>query len=539
VTSLVVPDFDGEPWPTLGPQVCELLEDRSVYGPGDLREQPYVVSEEFRGLIYRAYEVFPKGHPRAGRRRFKRVGVSIRKGLAKTELLAQLAFAELHPEAPVRCDGFDAQGRPVGRPVRDPYIPLLAYTEEQSEELAFGALYVIVGASEDADLFDIGLERIMRGDGAGKALALAGAPDSRDGARTTFQGFDETHRLTSPRHRDAHQTMLANIPKRPMADPWSMEITTAFTPGAGSIAESTHAYAKKVAAGEVKDSQLFYFHRAASDEHDIKTDDGLRAAIVEASGPVAAKWSDIEGIAQLFRAPDADVPYLERVWLNRLKQSARQAFDINRWDDLAVEGWKPEPGSAVVLGFDGARWKDATAIVGTELATGRQWVVAVWERPTGPLGDGWAVDTRAVDLVMAATQRRFRVRRVYADPPMYEAVVAEWNARYVGVREWWTSRPLQSARMMRAFRAAQTGGELSHDGDPRYRRHLGNAQRKDLHQLDEDGQPLWVIEKDRPDSDRKIDLAMAGGLSWQAWLDERANPEDEQETGPPDLVFGV
>jgi hypothetical protein len=32
--------------------------------------------------------------------------VSVRKGLAKTEKLAQLTLAELHPDGPVRCDGF-------------------------------------------------------------------------------------------------------------------------------------------------------------------------------------------------------------------------------------------------------------------------------------------------------------------------------------------------------------------------------------------------------------------------------------------------
>ena len=78
------------------------------------------------------YELFPQDHPQAGRRRFKRCALSLRKGSAKSELAAWLAAVELHREGPVRCDGFDAYGRPVGAPVTDPYIPLVAYTEEQS-----------------------------------------------------------------------------------------------------------------------------------------------------------------------------------------------------------------------------------------------------------------------------------------------------------------------------------------------------------------------------------------------------------------------
>lgn len=54
-----------------------------MYGPGSLQGEPYVIDPEFRAFIYRAYELFPKGHPWEGRRRFKRVGLSVRKGLAK------------------------------------------------------------------------------------------------------------------------------------------------------------------------------------------------------------------------------------------------------------------------------------------------------------------------------------------------------------------------------------------------------------------------------------------------------------------------
>src|SRR3954468_12193475 len=138
----MVPAPDAEPWPTLGPQVCDLIEERAVHGPGALRGRPYVLDPEKRGLIYRWYEVYPQGHPRAGKRRFKRFGLSLRKGSAKTELAAAVAYAQLHPEGPVRADGWRQAGGgwlPVGRPVTDPYVPMVAYTEEQTEDLAYAA----------------------------------------------------------------------------------------------------------------------------------------------------------------------------------------------------------------------------------------------------------------------------------------------------------------------------------------------------------------------------------------------------------------
>lgn len=518
MATLVVPPLDKKPWPTLGPQVVEFIEERWVYGPGDLRGEPYRVSDEFKAQIYRAYEVYPRGHAAAGKRRFKRVAWSERKGTAKTERAAILAACELHPEAPVRCDGFRRVGSrwdPVGRGVRDPYIPLIAYTEEQTEELAFGALYVILSESKWADDFDIGLERIVvlddRGRAAGKAQALAGSPNARDGARTTFQHFDETHRYTLESLKRAHRNMLANIPKRPMADPWSLETTTSFTPGEGSIAESTMDYARAIDRGEVDDPRLFFFHRQAGDDHDLATSDGRRAAVIEASGPTAS-WSDIDSIVAQWDEPDADPAYLERVWLNRPRQAARQAFDASRWAELQIE-FVVAARALVTVGFDGSRFRDHTGLVGTHVERGFQWPAGHWraEDHDGEIPRG------EVDDVVDELFDRFKVWRLYADPPDWDAEIDGWVGKYGADRvvAWYTNRNKAMAYVLRDFRTAQITGDLVHDGDPRYAEHVGNAQRHDL-QLWEGDERLWVIRKERSDSPNKIDLAMAGALAWAA-----------------------
>lgn len=514
---LMVPR-DKSPWPTLGPQVCDFIEAYLVFGPGDLLGQPARLDPEKRALIYRMYEVYPRGHEHAGRRRFRRCAISLRKGTAKTELAAWLAAVELHPEGPVRCDGFDARGQPVGVGVTDPYIPLVAYTEEQSDELAYGALRIILGYSQLADDFDIGLTRIMRIDGNGKAVSLATSPDARDGARTTFEVFDETHRLNTPRLKAAHRTMLANLPKRRAADAWALEITTAPAPGEGSVAEDTFNYARKVADGAIEDSRLFFFHRQASDSHDLTTPEGVRAAVIEASGP-AASWSDIEGICEQFRDPTTDRTYLERVWLNRLVRASERAFDIEQWDKLADPDYQPADGALITIGFDGARFHDATALVGTEIMTGFQWLLGLWECPD--FIDDWEVDIEAVNNVVEEAFRRWQVWRMYCDPPYWESLVAEWAGRFGEARvvEWWTNRRKAMAYAIKAYETAITAGELLHDGNPHLKRHIGNAVRKILNMRDEEGHPLWTIYKERPDSPHKIDAAMAAILSWEARSD--------------------
>ena len=120
---------------------------------------------------------------------------------------------------------------------------------------------------------------------------------------------------------------------------------------------------------------------------------------------------------------------------------------------------------------------------------------------------------------------QYNVWRMYCDPPYWETTVAEWAGKYGDkkVIAWWTNRFKQMAYAIRGFNNAIKAGELHHDGDPDYTQHVGNAVRKYLNLYDEDGGRLWVIYKERPDSPLKIDLTMAGILSWQARCDALAS----------------
>jgi phage terminase large subunit-like protein len=533
VTVLTTPALGSRPWPTLGPQVWAWMLDHLVYGPGDLRgvalsEHP--PDDEFRGLLYRMYEVYPRDDARAGRRRFRRCALSLRKGTAKTERAAWIAAAELHPDAPVRCDGWRRVGSrwdPVGVGVTDPYIPLVAYTEEQTEDLAYAALHTILSEGPLADDFDIGLERIMRTAGDGKAVALASAPDARDGARTTFQHFDETHRFTLPRLVEAHGTMMSNLVKRRLADPWSLETTTAFAPGEGSVAERTHEYAVAVSEGRERDPSLFYFHRGAGDNHDLTVEAGVRAAVLEASGP-AAGWSDIDGIIGLWRDPTTDRAYFERVWLNRLVQQSRQAFDARLFAGLARDEEIP-PGTPGTLGFDGSRFHDDTGLVFTELETGMQTVLGHWRHP-GRNRQDWEVPEPEVHAAVEAAFARYDVRRFYADPFYWEAAVAGWTASYGAriVASKATNKVGWMAAAVAAYETAMRTGALRHDGNAQLVEHIGNSMRRDTHHRDGEGHRLHVIGKERADSVHKIDLAMAAILSWAARIEELDTPDEPE-----------
>lgn len=533
MATLIVPRFDPEaPFPTLGPQVCDLIEERFIFGPGSLKGEPAVLDDDKRAAIYSFYEVYPQGHEWAGRRRFKRCGVSVRKGLAKTEMGAWISEAELHPEGPVRCDGFDANGNPAGRPVRDPYIPMLAVTVEQVEELAYGALYVMVTEGPDADMFDATLERIIRlsplGRADGKAVPLSNSPGSRDGARTTFQMFDEPHRLYLPRQTAAHETMVANLEKRVLEDPWGLYVGTAGEPGQGSIAEGLHAEAQSIAKGEVDDPQLFYMHREAGPGFDLSDFDQRLAAVKEATGPVGEYGpGQFHSIAKQWDRKGADKKYLERVWLNRWTRSEEQAFDPKRRVELLVKDDPFVPGALVVGGFDGARFRDSTGIVLTDIATGRQKLWALWERTsynldpeTGEL-EPWEIDEAEVTESMTQLMATFDVWRFNADPPHWTETVGSWAGKWPCVEEWWTTQLRRMALAVRHYHEAMSSGAVTFVADDpleaKFAEHMAAAGRKDVKIYDDDGQQLYVLRKLH--QDRKFDGQMAAVLSWEARLD--------------------
>jgi phage terminase large subunit-like protein len=510
---------DVELYPTLGPAICDWIEANLVFGPGDLRGQPAVVDNEKRALVYRMYEVYPQGHPRSGRRRFPRACASLMKGSAKTEYAGWLAAAELHPRAPVRCVGWTKRGQPIGGPVTDPYVVLVAYTAEQSDELAFGALRIILEEGPLRDDFDIGLERILRKNGDGKAVSLSSSPSARDGARTTFALLDETHWWTSPRLKQAHQTISANLAKRKLADPWMLEISTAPEPGSGSVAEATMNYAKAIDEGRVTDSGLFYFHRQASDEHDLTTQEGARAAVMEAAGPTA-EWRDIDAIIQQWSDPTTDRRYWERVWTNRLVKSSSQAFDVELWKSRAVATSPVKPGDLITLGFDGGLTHDSTALVGTHVETGYTWLEGLWERPYGV--EQWQVPAEEVDVKFRQLFQTYTVWRAYCDPPYWQSYVSAWQGAFGEERvvEWWTNRRRPMTAALEGFTTAITQGTITHSGDKNLTRHIGNARREDVPGArDEQGKPLWLIRKERADSLQKIDAGMAAVLSWEARTD--------------------
>lgn len=526
MTTLLVPGSERRPWPTLGPQVCDFIRDYLVFGPGDRLGEKAELDEETEWLIWRLYEIYPRDHPQAGRRRFQRGSLTLRKGLAKTEKAAWITAAELHPEGPVRCSGWRGK-EPIGAPINDPYIPMVAASLDQTEDISYGALKAILESSPVAGDFDINESRVKRVDGHGEAKPVADSPRSRDAARVTFMHFDETQGLDNPRLVKVHHTMLLNLPKLIASDAWALETGNRGVPGSGSVSENTEEYARRVHAGEIRDSRLFWFGRWASDKHDVTTDLGLRSAIAEATGPYMS-YTNVEGIVGLFQDPRLDRAMLRQRWLNQAVRMTGQAFDVEAWkaSSKSYKNYKIAADSSVTLGFDGSRRRDHTGLVATEISTGFQQRLGWWD----PGRFSGEIPAAQVDVAVDEAFSRYKVFRLYADPWGWDETIAGWVGKYGKDRviEWPMNRDRAVGFAVRNYAEAIVSGRAFGDPDDElFAAHLGNARRRMLNAKDDAGERLWTIAKDRDDSEMKIDVAAAGLLSWEARSDAIAAGADQ------------
>src|SRR5690349_14487810 len=126
---------EGDAFPSLGWQIADWIEAYCCHGPGDIQGELIELDDEWLRFLVHAYRIDPE----TGRRIYDEGVLSRPKGRAKSELAGFVGIAEAF--GPVRFDGWDADGQPVGRPVTAPLLKCLATEESQAgntfENIAF------------------------------------------------------------------------------------------------------------------------------------------------------------------------------------------------------------------------------------------------------------------------------------------------------------------------------------------------------------------------------------------------------------------
>jgi hypothetical protein len=398
------------------------------------------------------------------------------------------------------------EGEPMGMPWPTPLIQITAFSQESTDN-TYDALRPMIDEGPLHDLIPHTGEEFIRLPGGGRIDTVTSSAQSRLGQRVTFVPQDEVG-LYWPTNG---MVKLADTQYRGLSGMGGRASLTsnAWDPSQQSVAQQQY----ESAAVDIY-RQFVQPPRSLSytDRHErrrihriVYPTDVLR----ENGGHLDLDSIENEAADLVKR----DSSQAARFYGNMLVAGSGAAFDMEQWNALRRRGYEVASDSWITLGFDGSRFDDDTALIATEILTGYQWPIGIWH----PLADR-AIPVEEVDLAVRSAFEGYNVWRMYADPPKWESWVATWAGLYGKERvvEWWTSRLKPMAYAMSAYEHAITAGELSHSGDRQFATHIGNAVRHYLGFRDDAGLPLWVIRKDRPGSDFKIDSAVAGAISWEA-----------------------
>lgn len=504
---------DCREFPTLGYGVIEFIESSCVIPDRDQAGEPFVLTDEQARFVLRFYRVRPNA-PFDPNRGLWRLPFHYHRGAQLTRpqkwgkgpFAAALICAE--GAGPVVFDGWDANGAPVGRPWSTPLIQVTAVSEDQTDNVWSALVPMIELGDLGADIPDTGETRINL-PGGGRIVPVTSSARSRLGQRITFIAQDQTESWT--KHNGGRE--LADNQRRNIAGMGGRWVSTpnAWDPSQDSVAQYTAEHEHDGVLHDDVDppESLSLFNKA-----------DRRKALKMVYGD--SWWVDLDRIeTEVAALIPRDPAQAARWFLNRKLAGEGKAFNGDAWDARArVRPLEELERELVVLGIDGARFRDALAIVATDVETGYQWPVGIWERPDGA-DDDYEHPFDEVDGAVTEFVERFELWRAYVDPQNIEPLLSRWQGRYgdsVFV-PWYTNRPKAVSWAVRNYQDAIGAGDLEHDGDPIMRRHIRNAVRQPVNVKDDEGAQMHTITKDRPNSPRKVDAAMAGLISWEARLD--------------------
>lgn len=486
--------------------------------------------------------------PDTGKRLTRRAAVRRPKGAGKSPEGAYCGYAEL--VLPTQFAGWDSEGQPLAVPHRNPWVQFAAVSADQTDNVVVW-LFDTLNAPERRGVLrerglDLGRTRIYLVGRPGRAEPVTAAAGSREGQPVTFAVLDQSESwFASNGGQKLADTLRRNTAKN---DGWSLELQNAPRLGNGSVADRTAKASDRRAKGVLYDTR----EPPGVDKLDMTDPVALRAALAHAYGASAKDqggWVDLDRLVEEILDPDTDPADAKCYYLNTAAPSSDWAFDRPRWAELEVHDGVPPPGALIVLGFDGSRHDDATALIGTGVESGVSWLVGCWERPADA-DDDWEVPENEVNDAVEECWDVWRPWRLYGDPPYWTDTMAAWEPKYRGpdrkpaVVNWWTNRWRPVGTACRAAAAEIRTGTAHHHvdlgptGEPLddpLSRHVRNAIKRPVNARDEQGRPLWTLAKPAPGL--KVDAAMAWVLAREARRDAIAAGALKLRTGKSSAYF--
>ena len=491
------PAYAGE-YPTLGWGIVDFIETYLRVPAGDGTGQPLKLTDEQVLFICAAHRI----HPVSGKWFYRRSVLRRPKGWGKSPVVGAVALA--HLAGPVVYDGWDAHGDPVGKPHPSPWVQVAATAEDQTDNTWAPVMSMTAESSADELGLDVGLTRIFLKGRPGRMEPVTAKAPSKEGTPVTFCVMDETH-LWTPTNggQKLAATLRRNVGKTAGL---TIETTNAHRPGEGSVAEDSFEAAQRATA------DVFYDSLEGPQLDDLDDLPALMASLQVAYG--SASWVDLERIAAECTDPATDPVDARRFYLNQLVAADSDAVELALWDAVALPAARLADGDRITIGFDGSEGGDSTALVAMRHDDRCLFVLGVWERPDGVKRADWDVPRLEVRATVCEAFEKYRVARMYCDPPYWQTDIDEWRSMFGDVvNRWPTYSDTKIVEATARFDTLLRAGELRHTGDPRLRRHVAAAQRQRCRQG-------WrPAKKDA----RKIDLLVAALGAVHAHGDAVAN----------------
>ena len=407
-------------------------------------------------------------------------------------------------------------GEAMGAPRRKSLLGLLAFAESQTANV-YEPLQTMIHSGPLSEFVYV-REGFIKLPNRGKIVPLSSAAKSKLGQPLNGALGDESGLYTAQNKvLDTWQTMRRGVAAMQGR---TIELTNPWDPMENSAAQQ---------AFESRQSDIFRYYRKPPVDlsYGNKRDRHKIHAYVYADSP----WVDPAGIdAEAAELVETDPVQAERFFGNRLVQGLGSFIIERTWDDRTdVERSEPGNGEPVVLGFDGSRSGDWTAIRAETLDGFRftptygpdhrptYWDPKAWPEERIPRGE--------VDAAVGELMARYEVARFYCDPRHWETQIDRWEQLYGEdvVVQWPTN---QVSRMFAALVRYQEDlheGLTTHSNDEVAKAHALHARK-----VAKNGD-RFILGK--PAEHMKIDILMADIMAHEAAADMRLTGWDADD-GP-------
>lgn len=410
---------------------------------------PWVYSDEQATFILWFYAI-----DEYGKFLYRNAVLERPKGWGKSPLLAAICCTELL--GPVVFDGWDADGKPVGKPTGSPLVQIAAISDSQAnntmdlvrEMLANGqAMYYY-------PYLDINLSKVTY-PGGKKLEKVTASPRGREGNRATFVVMDETH-LWVPAEKgpQLYEALSRNLAK--MNRRW-VATTNAHGPGEGSVAEDHwDRYQKALAAGEA--GKLLFDTREVFVE-DIYDPEQAMPALEYVYGDAAdpdTGWIILENMFEEVKTSREHVA--RRFFFNQHVEGHSTWLKKSQWLDCKKSPLYLKRKDKIALGFKGNTIRGA-ALVGCRLKDKALFRLGWWENANQQ--KGWEVPFVDVDSTVRKTLEKYDVAKFLAEPSQYQDIVGRWYSDFPDqVEEFWMSNKTKQAQAVEQFESAVNSNRL-------------------------------------------------------------------------------